>query len=178
MLLDGITRSDDDAFAELFRRYGPQCLGLATRVVADRTLAEEIVQDVFLGVWKAASRYDPARGTVRGWVMMQVHHRAVDVVRREQAERRRNSNQLPPVNERDVEDVVEESWMAARRQQVRAAMNDLPEEQRTVLELAYFEGMTQAQVAAHTGLPLGTVKSRTLAAMRKLNQSLAEARAT
>jgi RNA polymerase sigma-70 factor (ECF subfamily) len=100
-----------------------------------------------------------------------VHHRAVDTVRREEAERRRavHGTADPP---RDIEEVVEEEWMRARRDDVRRAIDGLPDEQRSVLELSYFRGMTQTQIARVTGTPLGTVKSRTLAAMRRLRRDL------
>lgn len=170
--VERIAGGDEDAFAELFRRYGPVTLGLAARIVADRTLAEEVVQEVFTAVWRKAADHDAARGSVRTWIMTQVHHRAVDVVRREEAERRRGARSSGPSPERDPEDVVEEGWIAARRERVRAALGALPHEQRRMLELAYVDGLSQTQVAARAGIPLGTVKSRTLAAMRRLRAAL------
>jgi len=172
-LVAGVAEGDRSAFSELYRRYSPAALGLALRILGEQAMAEEVLQEVFLSVWRRASGFDPARGSVRSWLFAQIHHRAVDVVRREEAERRRHSVNLGPVGtEQAVEDVIEESWLAARRRQIRAALGALPDEQRQVIEMAYFGGLTQSQVAAATGAPLGTVKSRTLAGMRRLRQAL------
>ncbi len=171
--VERIAGGDEDALRNLFRRYSAAANGLAVRIVGDRTLAEEILQDVFLAVWRKARSYDPHRGSVRSWLMMQVHHRAVDVVRHEESARRRSTEhagpQEPPPS---PEDVVEEAWLVQRRADVRGALRSLPDEQRTVVELAYFGGLTQTQVAERVGAPLGTVKSRTLAALRKLRTIL------
>jgi len=158
----------------------PRCSGNTgpIRILGDRALAEEVLQEVFLSVWRKAGAYDGARGSVRSWLLTQIHHRAVDVVRHEEAERRRNANQTPDVAEHAIDDVVEESWISSRREQVRDALKDLPQEQREVLELAYYGGMTQKQVAERTGLPIGTVKSRTLAAMKRLRATLVGGEAT
>jgi RNA polymerase sigma-70 factor, ECF subfamily len=172
-LVDGVVACDRSAFGELYRRYAAAGFGLATRILGEQVLAEEVVQEVFLSVWRRAGGYDPARGSVRSWLFAQIHHRAVDVVRREEAERRRSqSNLLPVDSEQGVDDVIEEGWLRARREQVRDALATLSAEQRHVIELAYFRGLTQTQVAQATGVPLGTVKSRTLAAMRRLRQGL------
>lgn len=136
-------------------------------------MAEEVLQEVFLSVWRRAGAFDPARGSVRSWLFAQIHHRSVDVVRREEAEKRRSRATVEPdATEEDVEDVIEESWLSARREHVRSALTNLPDEQRRVIELAYYNGLTQTQVADAMGVPLGTVKSRTLAAMRRLRQAL------
>lgn len=139
-------------------------------------MAEEVLQEVFLSVWRRAGGYDPARGSVRSWLFAQIHHRSVDVVRREEAERRRTTtNAEPDVSDEGIDDVVEEGWLKTRREQVRRALGGLSDEQRKVIELAYYEGLTQSQVATATGVPLGTVKSRTLAAMRRMRDALAAA---
>ncbi|MGH9023765.1 MAG: RNA polymerase sigma factor [Acidimicrobiia bacterium] len=172
-LVERIGIGDEDAFAELFGRYGPAVLGLALRVIGDQTLAEEVVQEVFVSVWRRAGAYDPQRGGVRSWLLTQAHHRAVDVVRREASLRRRTAAVVPDaVASDDPTDIVEEGEVARRRIQVRTALGALPEGQRTVLELAYFGGLSQTQVAERVGIPVGTVKSRTLAAMRRLRALL------
>lgn len=142
-------------------------------MLQDPSLAEEVVQEVFLSVWRAASSYDPARGSVRSWLLSQVHHRAVDAVRREDAQRRRTIRHGAGGGEDRLEDVIEEEWMASRRLQVRSTLESLSSEQRQVLELAYFDGLTQVQIASAIDVPLGTVKSRTLAGMHALRRALA-----
>jgi len=173
-LIDDMTNGSESAFVELFRRYGPPALGLAARVTGDRSLAEEVAQEVFLATWRRAASYDGARGSVRAWLLSQIHHRAVDVVRREESERKRSRAQIEPAEAGPTpDDVVDDEWLEVRRTQVRRALDDLPREQRNVLELAYFGGMTQSQVASHIGVPLGTVKSRTITALRTLREKLA-----
>jgi RNA polymerase sigma factor (sigma-70 family) len=164
---------DEDAFRRLFRRYGPTALGLARRIVRQPFLAEEIVQEVFLAVWRDPGGYDPERGSVRAWLMGMTHHRAVDAVRREEASKRRAAESLP---ETDVEDpavvVVEELGIPEERKAVRSALEGLPAEQRQVIELMYYRGLSQSRIAERLQLPLGTVKSRTLLGMRRLRAAL------
>jgi RNA polymerase sigma factor (sigma-70 family) len=133
------------------------------------------VHDAFLALWRAPEAYDPARGPFRSFFLALVHHRAVDTVRREDRLRKRTerASNLEPVRGEDVaEDVVEESFLSMRRLEVREALQTLPAEQRQVLEMAYFRGKTQVSIAEELGIPLGTVKTRTLAAMRKLRREL------
>ena len=173
-LLERVASDDHAAFAELYRRYSPAAFGLALRILGDRSMAEEVLQEVFLSVWRRAGAFDPARGNVRAWLFAQIHHRSVDVVRREEAERRRSQIEVPrPEPDQRIDEIVEENWLAARRENIRAALGALPDEQRRMIELAYYDGMSQSQVAAATGVPLGTVKSRTLTAMRRLRDALA-----
>jgi RNA polymerase sigma-70 factor (ECF subfamily) len=171
-LLARIASGSEEAFSELFRRYAPAAGGIALRVVGDAAIAEEVVQEVMVSVWRRAGAYDPARGSVRSWLLAQAHHRAVDAVRREEANRRRASATAPESGDDPIDDVVEEGWLASRRTRVRAALASLSSDQRNVLELAYYGGLTQSQVAEAAGIPLGTVKSRTLAAMSKLRSVL------
>jgi RNA polymerase sigma factor (sigma-70 family) len=171
-----VARGDEDAFRALFRRYGPPAKVLALRVVRQPFMAEEIVQEAFLALWREPSSYREDRGSFRAWIMSAVHHRAVDVVRREEAQRRRAVAVGPDeVVALDVgESVTEEADMAEQRARVRAALAEIPVEQREVLELMYFRGKTQSKIAEETGLPLGTVKSRTLLGMRRLRSMLVE----
>jgi RNA polymerase sigma factor (sigma-70 family) len=166
---------DRTAFEELYVRYGAAAFGLGMRVTGQSLLAQEVVQDAFLALWRAPEAYDPARGPFRTFFLSLVHHRAVDTVRREERLRRRTERLNPErlVDEDVAEGVVEEAWLAYRRSHIRAALESLPLEQRTVLELAYFRGMTQAAISEELNIPLGTVKTRTLAAMRKLQRTLA-----
>jgi RNA polymerase sigma factor (sigma-70 family) len=174
-LLRRIASGDEGAFRLLYRRYAPAAFGLALRIVKQRFLAEEIVQEAFLSLWRGAGAYDEGRGSVRTWFLASVHHRAVDGVRREVAHQRRaeRSGQgvVPPADLADR--VAEETDLRAERAEVRQALADLPSEQREVVSLMYFGGMTQSQVAGRLELPLGTVKSRCLLAMRRLRAALA-----
>jgi len=170
-----ISAGDRDAFDELFRRYAGPAYGLALRVTVQEALAQEVVQDAFLALWRAPEAYDPSRGPFRTFFLSLVHHRAVDTVRREERLRRRTdrASNLEPVRGEDVaEDVVEGAYLDVRRKEVRDALDVLPPEQRQVIELAYFGGLTQTAIAERMGIPVGTVKTRTLAAMRKMRRAL------
>lgn len=176
-LVGGVRARDEASFRALFGRYAPTALSLARRVVGQPFLAEEIVQEAFLAVWRNPDRYDGARGSVRSWLMGTVHHRAVDAVRREQAQRRRaeQASEIGPgVVEDPVDDLIAAIDLPRERKLVRTALGALPDEQREVIERMYFEGLSQSQIAERTGLPLGTVKSRTLLAMRRLRANLGE----
>jgi len=169
-----LTRRDRGAFDELYRRYSAAAYGLAFRVTGRSALAQDVVHDAFLALWKAPEAFDPARGTFRGYFLSLVHHRSVDTVRREERSRQRQErvNPVSDVGEDVAEEVVHEAWLADRRSKVLEALESLSAEQREVLELAYFRGYTQSRIAEETGVPLGTVKTRTLAAMRKLRAAL------
>jgi RNA polymerase sigma-70 factor (ECF subfamily) len=174
-LVQRIRRGDGEAFRGLFGRYAPSAMALARRVVRQPFLAEEIVQEAFLAVWRNPGGYDPQRGSVRAWLMGMVHHRAVDTVRREESQRRRvEESQLsdPVVQPDPAEDVVDEIGLPEERRAVRAALDELPAEQRQVIELMYFDGLSQSKISDRLGLPLGTVKSRTLLGMRRLRGSI------
>jgi RNA polymerase sigma factor (sigma-70 family) len=176
-LLLRVGAGDERAFRELFARYAPVAHALAFRLVRQAQVAEEIVQEAFLAVWRTPERFDPARGSVRSWLMGTVHHRAVDAVRREQAQRRRAEQAaalVPRVAEDPTDDVLSAIDLPRERRLVQKALAGLPDEQRDVIRRMYFDGMSQSQIAERTGLPLGTVKSRTLLAMRRLRTHLGE----
>lgn len=177
-LVERLRKADEEAFRGLFRRYAPSALALARRVVNQPFLAEEIVQEAFLAVWRNPAGYDRQRGSVRTWLMGMVHHRAVDAVRREESQRRRaeDSRGADVVVVDFAEQVVDQLGLPEERKAVRAALEELPAEQRQVIELMYFEGLSQSKVAARLDLPLGTVKSRTLLGMRRLRAALVETR--
>jgi RNA polymerase sigma-70 factor (ECF subfamily) len=173
-LVRRIVSGDEDAFRSLFRRYGSVAKALALRMVRQPFVAEEIVQEAFLAVWRHPRSYREERGTFRSWLMSTVHHRAVDAIRREEAQRRR-SREWEPAHaiEEDVADhVVDQTDLAETRSRVRTALEEIPPEQRQVLEMMYFEGKTQSTIAEELELPLGTVKSRTLLGMRRLRSTL------
>jgi RNA polymerase sigma-70 factor, ECF subfamily len=174
-LVRRIRAGDEDAFRWLFRQYAPTALGLARHVVRQPHLAEETVQEAFLSVWRNAGAFDEQRGSVRAWLLGAVHNRAVDAVRREEAQRRRveeaaSDPGLEPLDPGDA--VVEELGIDQERTAVREALRKLPIEQRQVIELMYFGGESQSRISERLGLPLGTVKSRTLLGMRRLRAEL------
>jgi RNA polymerase sigma-70 factor (ECF subfamily) len=170
-----LSAGDREAFDEIYRRYAPSAYGLAYRLTGQQILAQDVVHDAFLALWRAPEAFDPARGMFRTFFLSLVHHRAVDTIRREERLRKRSERaaNLEPLTGEDVaEDVVDEAFLGVRRREVRQALTTLPPEQRQVLEMAYFQGYTQAMIAAELGIPIGTVKTRTLAAMRKLRLAL------
>jgi RNA polymerase sigma factor (sigma-70 family) len=172
-----LVTGDREAFDELYRRYSALAYGLALRLTGQSLLAQEVAHDAFLALWRAPEAYDPARGAFRTFFLSLVHHRAVDTIRREQRLRDRNeraANLEPATGEDVAEAVTEEAFLHVRRKEVREALADLPPDQRRVLEMAYFGGMTQAEIAQDLGIPLGTVKTRTFVAMRKLRAALEE----
>jgi RNA polymerase sigma-70 factor (ECF subfamily) len=170
-----LASGDEEALRELFRTYGPGAKAVAQRIVGSPTLADEVVQEAFLSVWQHAGNYRKELGSLRGWVFAAVHNRAVDAVRREQAIRRRVQEEetlhIPDADD-IADEVVESDEVAEQRRRIRRALEHLPAEQRAVLERMYFEGRTQAAISEETGIPLGTVKSRTLLAMRRLRKEL------
>jgi RNA polymerase sigma factor (sigma-70 family) len=172
-LLGGITGGDDRArraLAELYRRHGASCYRLARRITASDAAAEDAVQETFLALWRQPGDYRPALGSVRNWLLGLTHHKAVDLVRREDSQRRRENAQAaqyaldPP----GAPDPAAAAWDGIRAAKVREALAGLPEGQRHVLALAYFGGYTQREIAQLTGVPLGTVKTRMFTAMRRL----------
>jgi RNA polymerase sigma-70 factor (ECF subfamily) len=172
-----LVSGDRGAFEDLYRRYSGAAYALAYRLTGQQLLAQDVVHDAFLAVWRAPEAFDPARGAFRTFFLSLVHHRAVDTIRREERLRARTSRaaNLEPVADEDpAEGVVDETYLAVRRKEVREALSTLSPEQRQVLDLAYFGGRTQVQIAQEIGIPLGTVKTRTLAAMRRLRRLLEE----
>lgn len=172
-----LSAGDRGAFDELYTRYASSAYGLAYRVTGQAVLAQDVVHDAFLAIWRAPDAFDASRGTFRTFFLSLVHHRAVDVVRRETRLRNRGeraANLEPLTGEDPAEGVIDAAYLAIRRREVRDSLGSLPPEQRQVLEMAYFEGMTQAAIAEALGIPLGTVKTRTFAALKKLRGRLEE----
>jgi RNA polymerase sigma-70 factor (ECF subfamily) len=166
-----IASGDETALASLYDQYAPFIYALALRVLRDRTAAEDVVSEVFVHVWTHADRFDDQRGTVRAWLGVIAHRRAVDRVRRETAARAREERdhlmrvESPP-------DIAEAATSLVIGERVRAALQSLPAEQRVTLELAYFHGRTFREVAAELGIPEGTAKSRIRLGLAKLAESL------
>lgn len=169
-VLAAIQRRDDAALAELYDRYGRLAFGLAYRILGERGTAEDIVQEAYLAVWRRASSFQADRGSARAWLMSIVHNAAID------RRRGRHKRELTDValddlafkletGAEDTFDLVSERIEAAH---VRAALGGLPAEQREAIELAYFGGLTQQEIATRTGTPLGTVKSRMRLGLHKM----------
>lgn len=177
-LVSRVAHGDRAAFAALYDRYAPRVFGLATKVVRDLTLAEDVAQDVFVMVWCRAGQYDPARGGVTSWLLTITHRRAVDAVRREQSMRNRidrvaHLSGSPTLDARDpVADAVGDEAEARRtRARLHDALASLTDLQRSAIELAYFSGLTYQQVARRLGIPLPTAKSRIRDGLRRMAAS-------
>jgi RNA polymerase sigma-70 factor (ECF subfamily) len=165
-------RSEHSALAELYDRYGRPAYGLALRVVRDESLAEDAVQEAFLTVWRTAARFVPEKGKASTWILTLVHRRAVDVVRREQ---RRRADSLEQAPEPGGGGADEEAWLRLQRERVQAALKQLPDQQREALELAYYGGFTQSELAERLGQPIGTIKSRMFTGLTRLRELLGDA---
>ena len=175
-LVELVAQKDAGALEALYERYGRPAYSLARRILTEETLAQDVVQEVFLSLWRDARRFDAGRGTVATYLLSMTHHRAVDVVRREENLRRWRTSDEGLELEADPKVRVEDEVLTSeRRAEVRAALGELPAAQREALLLAYFGGYTQREVAALVGVPLGTVKTRMAAGMRKMKAALRDA---
>lgn len=173
-LVVAIGRWRHDALAEAYRRHGGGVFGLSRRLVADRALAEEVTQEVFLRLWNQPDRFDPERGTLRSWLLAQAHGRSVDLLRSEGSRRQREERDARRTAAADY-DLEREVWDLAVSEQVRDAVGTLPERERAAIELAYFGGHTYQEVAALLQEPEGTVKSRIRSGLRRLRSGLVDA---
>ncbi|MGY1642801.1 sigma-70 family RNA polymerase sigma factor [Geodermatophilus sp. SYSU D00703] len=172
-LLSQMRAGDRRAVDDLYDRYGRLAFTLARRVLGEDTPAEDVVQEVFLGVWRDPGAHDRDRGTVSAWLIALVHHEAVDAVRREESLRRRRDRAGEDLaRAAAAHDGEEDVWARVVSDRVRSALGGLPAAQREALTLACYGGYTQREVAALTGAPLDTVKTRMLAGMRRLREEL------
>ena len=171
-LLEALAGNDEAALGELYDRFGRIAYGLALRILRDASLAEDAVQEAFLQIWRGAGTYRPQRAKASTWLLTFVHRRAVDLVRREERRRAEPSESLADPAGPGAD---EEAALGSRQQIVRAALRALPSEQRQAIELAYYGGLTQSEVAARLGQPLGTIKSRMFTGLDRLRSLLAEA---
>ena len=167
-----VARGDEIALAELYERFGRVAYGLALRVVRDTALAEDAVQEGFLAVWRSAGRFVAERAKASTWILTLVHRRSVDLVRREQPRRAEPLETMAPASADTTE---EQAWLRLRQARVREALRRLPDQQREALELAYFGGFTQSELADRLGEPLGTIKSRMFSGLARLRDLMAEA---
>ena len=164
-------RSDESALAELYDRVGGTAYGLAYRVLRDEALAEDAVQEAFLGLWRSAGSFIPERAKASTWILTLVHRRAVDLVRREQ---RRRAEPIEGAPEPAVGSAEEAAWLRLDRERVQTALAQLPDQQREAIELAYYGGYTQSELAERLGQPLGTIKSRMFSGLTRLRELLDE----
>jgi RNA polymerase sigma-70 factor (ECF subfamily) len=175
-LVHAIAAGDRHALARLYDRYAPILLGVAQRVLGERREAEDLVHDVFLEAWRQSETFDPERGSVRAWLLMRLRSRAID--RRKAASHTRvvslEDGGLP---EHQARAGADDPLLGPDRTAVRRALAELPEDQRVVLLLGYFEGLSSSEIATRLGAPIGTVKSRVAAALARLRGVLGGERA-
>jgi len=168
-----VARGDEEALAELYDRVGRVAYGLAFRVLRDDRLAEDAVQEAFLGVWRTAAGFRAERAKASTWILTLVHRRAVDLVRRE--ERRRAEPLDDETRDAATSGSAEEAaWLGFERERVQGALRQLPDAQREAIELAYYGGYSQSELAQRLGMPLGTIKSRMFAGLARLRELLDE----
>jgi RNA polymerase sigma-70 factor (ECF subfamily) len=171
-LLERLRRNDRDALAAFYEQYGRLAYGLAYRIVGEAGEAEDVVQEAYLTLWRQAGRLDPSRGSVRSYLLTIVHRRAIDVLRRRSGRPERalvDAEQLPSA----APDPVEFASLAEERERVQRALQELPDDQRQAVELAYFRGLTMAELAQEQRIPIGTAKSRLRLALGRMRKTLA-----
>ncbi len=172
-LIEKMMAGDESALSTLYDRYSAMLFGMLTRILQDRHAAEEVLQDLFMQLWRNAGQFDASRGSLPAWLLVIARNRAISRLRgarsRELLEENEGDYANTFASDQNVEDDASRAELARR---VSAALGALPAEQRQALELAYFDGMTQSEIAARTGCPLGTVKTRVRTAMQSLRQIL------
>ena len=176
--MERILQRDSSALEVLYDRYGRPVYSLALRISQQHSSAEEIVQDVFLQLWRSADRFQPSRGPLEPWLFTMARNRALDYLRlkREKQRRREDSDSEITPSAVVVPDPEGEMDRSRRAEKVRGLMRSLPDSQRRAIELAFFEGMSHSEIAAATGEALGTVKSWIRGGLLRLRESLAETR--
>jgi len=166
-----VSRRDESALEMAYREYGGAVRAVARKVLRDESLAEDVVQEVFVSFWKDPSRFDATRGSLRTFLLTIAHRRAVDIIRSEEARTRREDTSIPADQPIDLE---EEVWIRTQSEAVRRAVAGLTESERQAISLAYFSGLTYVEVAKRLEQPEGTVKSRIRSGMMKLSEILPE----
>lgn len=177
-LVAALASDEVGALEQLYDRYSALVFSVALRVLHDHALAEDVTQEVFLRIWRQPASFDPARGRFISWISSVARNRALDEQRRMSRRRRAEDQDEDPILRLPAEgrgdDPAHETVLADERRRVHEAMRDLPEAQRRVIELAYFGGLTQTEIAERTGDPLGTIKTRVRLGMRKLREALTD----
>ncbi len=173
-LLAQVQQQNIRALETLYDRYAPRALGLAFKILKDRDLAEQVIQDAFWRVWRSAAQYEPSRGSFSTWLFTIVHNLAIDQLRRRRSELPLDDPQQAETLEAQLTgtDVTETVSQQLRAEEIRAALKTLPEAQRRVLELAYLEGFSRREIAQQLHEPLGTVHTRARLGLEKLRQIL------
>ena len=172
-IVAGLAAGDHEALAQLYDRYAGLAYGVAMRVLGDPSRAEDAVQDAFMNVWRRASSFDPERGSLRAWLLTSVRNRCIDYLRGRGSHERQEQELLPDVvSSQSASDPGREVALSLERTAVRDAMASLPSEQRQVVEMAYFGGYSQAEIADLTRVALGTVKGRMRLALEKMSSYL------
>jgi RNA polymerase sigma factor (sigma-70 family) len=169
-----VARGDESALAELYDRVGRVAYGLAFRVLRDERLAEDAVQEGFLALWRTAAAFRAERAKASTWILTLVHRRAVDLVRREERRRAEPLAEEVAARSADGETTEEAAWLRFERERVQGALAQLPDVQREAIELAYYGGFSQSELAERLGVPLGTIKSRMFAGLARLRELLDE----
>ncbi|HWM86599.1 MAG TPA: sigma-70 family RNA polymerase sigma factor [Kofleriaceae bacterium] len=169
-LLGAVAAGDRGALARLYDRYAPMLMAVGVRMLGVRGEAEDLVHDVFLEAWQRASTYDPARGSVRTWLLVRLRSRALDRFRSRSRQNASPVEEPDQLEERAVRE--EDPALAPDRTAVRRALESLSSEQRVVLELGYFHGLSSSEIALHIGVPIGTVKSRVANGLARLRAGL------
>jgi RNA polymerase sigma-70 factor (ECF subfamily) len=172
-LMARVRDGDAEAFEIIFDRHADVAFSLAYRMCGRRATAEDVVQEAFLSLWRSGARYDRTRGSVRSWVLGVVHNRAIDLFRRDSVRTSKDVSDDNAVQRLAAPDSTErEAQRRDEASQVRVALADLPDDQRKVIELAYFGGFSHSQIADMLSLPAGTVKGRMRLGLTKLRGSL------
>jgi len=161
---------DAEAFAVLYDRHSRAAFSLGYRMMGQRQSAEDLVQEVFLKVWRSSGRYRVERGSVRTWILSIVHNRGIDLLRSTASRRRTQDAVEATADKAQPSDAFAETWRNSRREQVREALQTLPPEQLKILELAYFSGYTHMEISDLLDLPLGTVKGRMRLGLKKVKE--------
>ena len=173
-LLEHISNQDRNALATLYERFGRRVFSLAVRILSDSVSAEEVTQDVFMSVWRRGATYVSKKGKFTTWLFSIAHNRTIDELRKRRRDLSRTNDDIDDHLNLKSGDVSPADATVAQSEyaKIRAAMEDLPEEQKNVVELSYFKGLTQTEIAEKTGQPLGTVKTRMRLALKKLRKAL------
>ncbi len=173
-----IAAGDTQAFSMLYDRYSSQLFGLALKIMQNQSLAEDVIQDVFMTIWKKAGSYKKRKGKPLGWMMILCRNRCIDLLRKQQKQNKKTSGGTEKIDalaaDSDLPDPLEQASVAELSYEITKAMGQLPPEQRQLIDMAYFQGFSQSEISRTLKVPLGTVKTRIRLGMQKLRDTLKE----